>query len=84
MPEYQVTVKVDQIVTKEIRAQVVASSSDEAEAKVREAVQQYPDKVTVDGIRRMVTAKSHYWIPRTVDFESITEIKPKDPPKGAA
>lgn len=85
MSRYQISVKVDQIVTKEVRLEVEASSPEEAEAKTKEALQTYPDKVMVEGINRMVTVKSHYWIPRDIDVVKVVQLKEEPlPPKGAA
>lgn len=75
MPTYSVSVKVDQIVTKEVKLQVVAGSEEEAENKTREALQAYPEPVKVRGVDRILTAKSHYWIPRSIEFIKISEDK---------
>ena len=68
MAQYSLRAKVNQIVTKEISLVVTASSRDEAEEKAREALQTYPDEITVSGIKRIVTQKSQYWIPRYIEF----------------
>jgi hypothetical protein len=75
MPTYSVSVKVDQIVTKDVKLQIVAGSEEEAETKAREALQTYPEPVTVKGVNRILTAKSHYWIPRSIEFVKISEDK---------
>jgi hypothetical protein len=75
MPTYSVSVKVDQIVTKDVKLQIVAGSEEEVEAKAREALQTYPEPVSVRGVRRILTAKSHYWIPRSIEFVKISEDK---------
>lgn len=73
MAEYSLKGKIDQIVTKEVQLLVVAGSEEEAMEKAREALQDYPDKVTVSGIRRIVTNKAHYWIPRDIEFTEVRE-----------
>jgi hypothetical protein len=75
MPTYSLFAKVDQIVTKEVKLQIVAGSEEEAEAKAREALQTYPEPVTVKGVDRILTSKSHYWIPRSIEFVKISEAK---------
>lgn len=68
MTEFLLRAKVNQIVTKEVRLLVEASSEEDAMAKAREALNEFPEPVTVEGIKRMVTESSHYWIPRDVEF----------------
>lgn len=75
MTTYNVRAKVDQIVTKEIQLLVVASSEDEAVSKTREALEVYPQPVTVPGVRRVVTDKARYWIPRDIEIVEIEEDK---------
>jgi hypothetical protein len=74
MAEYEVRAKVDQIVTKEIRLSVVASSEEEATEKAREALQVYPAPHEVVGIRRIQTEKATYWIPRDIEFVETVRI----------
>lgn len=75
MPEYSIRAKVNQIVTKEVQLLVVARSEEEALNKSREALQTYPEEVTVPGVKRMVTQKSKYWIPRDIEFTESKEEK---------
>ena len=75
MASYTVVVKTDQIVTKDIKLTVEARSQEEAERKTRDALQTYPDKVEEPGVRRILTLKSHYWIPRDINIVSIEEDK---------
>lgn len=73
MTEYTVLAKVDQIVTKEVQLFVSAGSEEEAMEKAREALQTYPEPVSVRGVNRMVTNKSHYWIPRSIEFVQVKQ-----------
>lgn len=73
MSVYTLKVKVDQIVTREIKVVVSAKSEDEAGRKAIEAVQTHPDKVEVDGIKKMCTIKARYWIPRDTDIVSCVK-----------
>jgi len=73
MPSYSVIAKVDQIVTREVQLQVIASSEEEAEAKAREALGEYPKPVTVEGVRRVLVKKDQYWIPRNIDCRTTKE-----------
>lgn len=76
MPTFEVTAKVDQIVTKEVGIIVEAREEEDAESKAREALQTYPDEVRdVEGIRRMVTRRSNHWIPRDIEITTIERIK---------
>lgn len=76
MPKYTVIAKIDQIVTKEIKLVVAAGSEEEAQAKATTALGEYPDKVTEPSVLRMVTMKSNYWIPKSVEFVKTEEQKP--------
>jgi hypothetical protein len=71
MKTYNIVAKVDQIVTKEVFLIVEANSEGLALDKARAALQEYPDPVTEPGIKRIVTEKSKYWIPRNIDFVEI-------------
>lgn len=75
MKHFLVSAKVDQIVTKQVSIEVTAHDEEDAILKAREALQTYPEPVAVEGINRMMTTKSHYWIPRDIEFESIREEK---------
>lgn len=68
MTEFVLKARVNQIVTKEVLLLVEAGSEEDAMAKAREALNEYPKEVTVRGIKRMVTEKSNYWIPRDIEF----------------
>lgn len=69
MAEYTIRAKVDQIVTSQLRIVVLASSEEEAYKKAREAVEEFPEPVSVAGIKRMGRLSARYWIPRNVDLE---------------
>lgn len=75
MPEYVMTAKVNQIVTKEVQLLVTARSEEEADNKARRALQTYPKEVAVEGVNRILTKKSMYWIPRDIDITFIREEK---------
>lgn len=75
MPKYIMIAKVNQIVTKEVRLLVSASSEEEAVDKARQALQVYPKPTVVEGVNRMVTNKSTYWIPRDIEFVEIGKDK---------
>ena len=75
MAKYSLRAKVDQIVTKEVQFLVVAGSEEEAEEKARNALQTYPEPVTDPDIKRILTQKSHYWIPRNIEFVESKEEK---------
>lgn len=79
MTKYVVLAKIDQIVTKEVRLEVSASSEEEASKKAVDALQEYPKAIQENGVDRVVTIKSNYWIPRSIDVIKITEEKePED------
>lgn len=79
MTTYVVLAKIDQIVTKEVRLEVVAGSEEEASKKAVDALQEYPKAIQEQGVNRVVTLKSNYWIPRSIDVTKITEEKePED------
>ena len=79
MTTYVVLAKIDQIVTKEVRLEVVAGSEEEASKKAVDALQEYPKAIQEAGVNRVVTLKSNYWIPRSIDVTKITEEKePED------
>lgn len=75
MKTYNVVAKVDQIVTKEVHLTIAAGSEEEAEAKARDALQTYPEPVEDRNVKRIVTAKQHYWIPKSVEFGQTREEK---------
>lgn len=75
MAEYHILAKVNQIVSKEVRFLVTAASEEEAMQKAREVLQTYPEASKVKGVRRVVTDKAHYWIPRDIEFIEIQEDK---------
>ena len=79
MTTYVVLAKVDQIVTKEVRLEITAGSEEEASKKALDALQEYPKAIQEAGVNRVVTIKSNYWIPRSIDVTSITAQKePED------
>lgn len=73
MPSYIVKAKIDQIVTRNIQMQIVAGSEEEAEAKAKEALSEYPEPVTVKGVTRLLVNKSQYWIPRNIDLTTTKD-----------
>lgn len=75
MPSYKLTAKVDQIVTKTVQLTVTASCEEDAQAKAREALNEYPKPVAVAGVYRIVTVGSNYWIPKSIDFVSTEQQK---------
>lgn len=72
MARYEVVANVDQIVTKTIRLLVSANSEEEAQDKSRAALAEYPKPIPDTGIERILTIKSNYWIPKSIDFVSTT------------
>lgn len=75
MGEYIVVAKIDQIVTKEVQLLVVAGSEEEAMQKATTALGEYPQPVHEPSVRRMVTNKAHYWIPKSIEFVQVEEEK---------
>lgn len=75
MANYDILAKINQIVTKEVRLSVSAGSEEEAIAKATEALQTYPKAIVKNGIRRILTTKSNYWIPRDIDIVTVKEEK---------
>lgn len=75
MARYSIIAKVDQIVTKEIRLEISAKNEKEAEAFARDALQVYPKPVPGNNVERIITNKSTYWIPRSIEFTQIEEEK---------
>lgn len=76
MPTFNIKTKLNQVVTREISLVVDAVDDEEATAKVREALNTYPDPIEVQGISRIATRKMHFWIPRDIEFIEIREEKP--------
>lgn len=72
---YKITAQIDQIVTKEVQLLIEARSEEEAQEKVRDALSTYPEPVSTPGVLRIVTNKSHYWIPKSIDFLRIKKVK---------
>lgn len=72
---FKITAQIDQIVTKEVQLLIKAESEEEAQAKARDALQSYPEAVNTPGVSRIVTNKSHYWIPKSIDFLCIKKVK---------
>ena len=75
MPTYTLIAKVDQVVTKEVKMIVEAGSEEEAEQKGREALAVYPEAIEVEGVNRMLTVSSHYWIPKSIEFSKVKRNK---------
>lgn len=73
--KYSVLANVDQIVTKEVYLLVEARSEEEAQEKARDALQTYPEKVNTSGVLRILTNKSHYWIPKSIDFTEVKKVR---------
>lgn len=71
---YRVIAQIDQIVTKEVQLLVDARSEEEAQEKARDALQTYPEPVDTPGIKRIATNKSHYWIPKSIEFLSTQKV----------
>lgn len=72
---FKITAQIDQIVTKEVQLLIEARSEEEAQEKARDALSTYPEPVATPGVLRMVTNKSHYWIPKSIDFLRIKKVK---------
>ena len=75
MTTFRVVAEIDQIVTKKVQLLVEAESSDLAEQKALDALHDYPKAVGVEGVHRIVTVKSNYWIPKSIDIKSTKEVK---------
>lgn len=75
MTTYNVVAKVDQIVTKKVDFIIDANSEEEAQKLAYDALQEYPKGVTVKEIKRVLTVNATYWIPKTIDFITIKEVK---------
>jgi hypothetical protein len=74
MPAYSIIVKIDQIVTKDVQLLIEADTPEAAEAKARGALEVYPAPIPYDPmIHRIVTKKSHYWIPKSIEVVAIKE-----------
>jgi hypothetical protein len=80
MPAYSIRAKIDQIVTKEVQLLIEAEDVDAAKVMAREALQEYPAPVPYNPmIHRIVTTKSSYWIPKSIEFiESREETDADD------
>lgn len=72
---FKITAQVDQIVTKEVQLLIEARTEEEAQEKARDALSTYPEPVSTPGVLRIVTNKSHYWIPKSIDFLRIKKVK---------
>lgn len=72
---FKITAQIDQIVTKEVQLLIEARSEEEAQEKVRDALSTYPEPASTAGVLRIVTNKSHYWIPKSIDFLRIKKVK---------
>ena len=66
---YTVLANIDQLVTRDVKLTVEADSEEHAFELSREALQVYPEPITILGsgnISRIVTEKAGYWIPRDI------------------
>lgn len=72
---FKITAQIDQIVTKEVQLLVEARSEEEAQDKARDALESYPKAVITPGVKGIVTNKSRYWIPKSIEFLRIKEVK---------
>ena len=72
---FKITAQIDQIVTKKVQLLIEARSEEEAQERARDALQSYPEAVNTPGVRRIVTNKSHYWIPKSIEFLHIKKVK---------
>lgn len=72
---YKITAQIDQIVTKEVQLLIEARAEEEAQEKARDALSTYPEPVSTAGVLRIVTNKSHYWIPKSIEFLRIKKVK---------
>lgn len=75
MPRYVINAKVDQIVTKTVQLLVEGGSEEEAEDTARLALNTFPEPLVDDNVRRILVKKSHYWIPKSIEFTQIVEDK---------
>ena len=66
--KFNLKVRLDQVVTKELTVVVEARTKAEAQTKAREALQTFPEAHAVEGVSRIEAKKHSYWIPRTIDF----------------
>lgn len=71
MANYNVLAKVDQIVTKEVQLLIKAGSEEEAEEIARTALMDYPGPIAGKDVRRIVTNKANYWIPRDINIVTV-------------
>lgn len=75
MPEYNIVAKVDRIVTSEVKMIVVADHEGDAMDKATKALSEYPEAVSIEGVNRIQTVKSNHWIPKSVEFTRVNEVK---------
>lgn len=72
---YRVTAKIDQIVTREVELLIEAPSETDAQEKAREALQDYPGEVSVEGVSRILVKNQTYWIPKSIDFPKTVKAR---------
>ena len=75
MPEFNIVAKIDRIVTSEVRLTVDAVDAHEAMDRATRALSEYPEPVTVEGVNRIQTVKAQHWIPKSVEFTRVHEVK---------
>jgi hypothetical protein len=74
MPAFSIHARVDQIVTKDVILLIEAGNEEEAKDKAKTVLETYPAPGPYDPmVHRVVTKKSHYWIPKSIDFVEIQE-----------
>jgi hypothetical protein len=70
MPAYKVSAKVDQVVTRTVHMVMKADSPEDAEAKARTILAEYPNEVPYDPeVYRVVTTDTDYYIPKSIDVK---------------
>lgn len=74
MTTFLVEAELSQVVSKVIQLQIEAQDEEEATSKARAALQDYPDKITVEGIRNLITLKIRHWIPRDIKFAFVRKM----------
>ena len=75
MAKFEVVAEVNQLVTKKVRLLVKARNKEAAALKTHEALQEYPDPVTVRGVERIQTVDIQHWVPRDIEVKKVSEEK---------
>lgn len=79
MPAYNILVKIDQIVTKDVKLLIEADTPEAAKVLARDILDVYPAPIPYSPhVHRVVTAKAHYWIPKSIEFVTVEEDKDGD------